>query len=149
MKERREIYLMSRFTFGGEPSYALPLCGFSLAERVLRAYPAAKLYLDEKRGENGENLLGISLKSLTDYPFVRRRLQQKILLDFLRRGVLIEDLDSVYIEDGVTIEPGVKIGHVFGLKFKAGAEIAGGVVLILMGLKILLEHLGVFGSFAG
>ena len=44
---------------------------------------------------------------------------------------------------------GVKIGHVFGLKFKAGAEIAGGVVLILMGLKILLEHLGVFGSFAG
>ena len=40
---------------------------------------------------------------------------------------------------------GVKIGHVFGLKFKAGAEIAGGVVLILMGLKILLEHLGVFG----
>ena len=38
---------------------------------------------------------------------------------------------------------GVKIGHVFGLKYKARAEIAGGVILILMGLKILLEHLGV------
>lgn len=38
---------------------------------------------------------------------------------------------------------GVKIGNVFGAKFKSKAEFAGGVILILMGLKILLEHLGV------
>ncbi|MCM1025584.1 MAG: manganese efflux pump MntP family protein [Roseburia sp.] len=38
---------------------------------------------------------------------------------------------------------GVKIGNVFGLKYKTRAEIAGGVILILMGVKILLEHLGV------
>lgn len=37
---------------------------------------------------------------------------------------------------------GVKIGNVFGLKYKVRAEIFGGVILILMGLKILLEHLG-------
>lgn len=37
---------------------------------------------------------------------------------------------------------GVKIGSVFGLRFKMKAEIAGGVILILMGAKILLEHLG-------
>lgn len=37
---------------------------------------------------------------------------------------------------------GVKIGNAFGLKYKARAEISGGVILILMGLKILLEHLG-------
>ena len=36
---------------------------------------------------------------------------------------------------------GVYIGHVFGLKYKAKAEIAGGVILIGIGLKILLEHL--------
>ncbi len=36
---------------------------------------------------------------------------------------------------------GVKIGNVFGLKYKSKAEIAGGVILILMGLKILVEHL--------
>lgn len=36
---------------------------------------------------------------------------------------------------------GVKIGHIFGEKFKAKAELAGGLILILMGLKILLEHL--------
>ena len=38
---------------------------------------------------------------------------------------------------------GVKIGAVFGSRFKSRAEILGGVILILMGLKILLEHLGV------
>lgn len=40
---------------------------------------------------------------------------------------------------------GVKIGNVFGSKYKFLAELSGGVVLVLMGLKILLEHLGVFG----
>ena len=38
---------------------------------------------------------------------------------------------------------GVCIGNRFGAKLKAKAEIAGGVILILIGLKILLEHLGV------
>lgn len=36
---------------------------------------------------------------------------------------------------------GVKIGNVFGDKYESKAEIAGGVILILLGLKILLEHL--------
>ena len=38
---------------------------------------------------------------------------------------------------------GVKVGNVFGIKYKAKAELAGGIILILMGLKILLEHLGI------
>lgn len=38
---------------------------------------------------------------------------------------------------------GVFIGHKFGAKFKSKAELAGGIILILIGLKILLEHLGV------
>ncbi len=38
---------------------------------------------------------------------------------------------------------GIYIGHIFGLRYKAKAEIAGGVILILMGTKILLEHLGI------
>ena len=37
---------------------------------------------------------------------------------------------------------GVYIGHQFGLRYKAKAEIAGGVILIGIGVKILLEHLG-------
>ena len=38
---------------------------------------------------------------------------------------------------------GVIIGHFFGAKFKSRAELAGGIILVLMGTKILLEHLGV------
>ena len=40
---------------------------------------------------------------------------------------------------------GVKIGNVFGAKFEKKAEILGGVILVLLGVKILLEHLGVIG----
>lgn len=36
---------------------------------------------------------------------------------------------------------GIKIGNVFGTKYKARAEIAGGLILIVMGVKILVEHL--------
>ena len=40
---------------------------------------------------------------------------------------------------------GVKIGNVFGARYKNKAEIVGGVILIFLGLKILLEHLGFLG----
>lgn len=38
---------------------------------------------------------------------------------------------------------GVKIGHLFGSKYEKSAGIFGGIILILIGLKILLEHLGI------
>ncbi len=38
---------------------------------------------------------------------------------------------------------GVKIGSIFGSRFEKKAQVAGGVILIVLGLKILLEHLGV------
>lgn len=38
---------------------------------------------------------------------------------------------------------GIKIGNIFGAKFKNKAELTGGIILILMGAKILLEHLDV------
>ena len=38
---------------------------------------------------------------------------------------------------------GVKIGNLFGMKYKSKAELAGGCILVLMGVKILLEHLGI------
>ena len=39
---------------------------------------------------------------------------------------------------------GVKLGSLFGKKYEKKARIAGGVILILIGLKVLLEHLGIF-----
>ena len=38
---------------------------------------------------------------------------------------------------------GIYIGRAFGARWKSRAELAGGVILILIGLKILLEHLGI------
>lgn len=38
---------------------------------------------------------------------------------------------------------GVKVGNLFGSRYKSRAELAGGILLILMGVKILLEHLEV------
>lgn len=40
---------------------------------------------------------------------------------------------------------GLKAGNVFGLRYKSRAELTGGIILILLGAKILLEHLGLFG----
>lgn len=37
---------------------------------------------------------------------------------------------------------GVKVGNVFGTRYKAKAEIFGGIILIAMGIRILVEHLG-------
>lgn len=38
---------------------------------------------------------------------------------------------------------GVWLGHIFGAKYRSRAEIVGGIVLIIMGTKILIEHLGI------
>ena len=46
---------------------------------------------------------------------------------------------TTFILSGV----GLKVGNVFGLRYKSKAELAGGIILIMIGIKILLEHLGV------
>lgn len=38
---------------------------------------------------------------------------------------------------------GIKIGNIFGARYQAKAETAGGAILVLMAFKILLEHLGI------
>ena len=61
---------------------------------------------------------------------------------FLRVNVLAAVL-SIGLCTFVISAAGVKVGNVFGKKFKSKAEFFGGAVLILIGLKILLEHLGI------
>ena len=36
---------------------------------------------------------------------------------------------------------GVKVGNIFGTRYKAKAELVGGIILVLLGIKILIEHL--------
>lgn len=56
-----------------------------------------------------------------------------VYVTFLLIGVITLTLSAV----------GVKIGNIFGTKFKSKAELAGGIILILLGVKILLEGLGI------
>ena len=55
-----------------------------------------------------------------------------VYIAFVLIGIITFTLSSI----------GVKIGNIFGTKYKSKAEFAGGLILILLGLKILLEHLG-------
>lgn len=38
---------------------------------------------------------------------------------------------------------GVKVGNIFGTRYKSRAELVGGIILVLLGVRILLEHLGI------
>ncbi len=75
-------------------------------------------------------------------------------IDALAVGISLAMAGDVNIYTAVTLigvitfvmaAIGVKIGNVFGSRFEKKAEAAGGFILILLGLKILLEHLGVIG----
>lgn len=61
-------------------------------------------------------------------------------------GVFINTIAAVLII-GITTcllsMAGVKIGNVFGARYKSKAEFAGGIILILLGIKIILEHFGI------
>ena len=54
---------------------------------------------------------------------------------------IIEAIILIGITTGIISGVGLKIGNVFGSRYKARAEMAGGIVLILMGIKILVQHL--------
>ena len=75
-------------------------------------------------------------------------------IDALAVGITFATLKMQLAETGLAVlliaavtfgfsYAGVAIGNRFGARFKSKAELAGGVILVLIGLKILLEHLGV------
>lgn len=66
-----------------------------------------------------------------------------ITLAFLQTDIL-PSVTTIGITTFVISLFGVKIGNVFGEKYKSKAEFVGGLILVLLGVKILLEHLGVF-----
>ena len=73
-------------------------------------------------------------------------------IDALAVGITFAFLPGTHIVPAVALigsitfvfsAAGIRLGNVFGLRYKRKAEFAGGVILILLGTKILLEHLGV------
>lgn len=67
-----------------------------------------------------------------------------ITFAFLKVNIIFAVV-SIGITTFILSALGVRLGKGFGEKYKSKAELAGGIVLILMGLKILLEHLGILG----
>lgn len=75
-------------------------------------------------------------------------------IDALAVGISLAMAGSVNIWTAVVLiglftfgmsAAGVQIGNVFGSRFERKAQAAGGLILILLGIKILLEHLGILG----
>lgn len=72
-------------------------------------------------------------------------------IDALAVGITFAFLNTPIVEATVIIGAttfiisilGVVVGNFFGCKYKSKAEFAGGLILILIGLKILIEHLGI------
>lgn len=97
----------------------------------------------ESRNEHCENVGdAFNLKSMT-------MLSIATSIDALAAGVtfaflqvdIVPAVSFIGIITFIFSAAGVKIGNVFGTKFKSKAEFAGGIILIAMGLKILIEHL--------
>lgn len=75
-------------------------------------------------------------------------------IDALAVGISLAMLENLHIFTAVALMGGctcamsllgVRLGNVFGSRFEQKAQIAGGGILIFLGLRILLEHLGVLG----
>ena len=98
---------------------------------------------DESRCEEEEKL---DIKELVGLSFATS-------IDALAVGISFAFLNVQIVPSVVTIGittcvlsmAGVAIGHKFGAKYEDRATLIGGIVLVLIGLRILLEHLGVFG----
>lgn len=97
----------------------------------------------ESRNEHCENVGNVfSLKSMTVLSVATSidALAVGITFAFLRVDIL-PAVSFIGIITFVLSAAGVKIGNIFGTKFKSRAEFAGGIILIGMGIKILIEHL--------
>lgn len=117
---------------------------------VLLSFIGGKMLFDVIKGEDDE------LNSEKEYKLDIKNIAVLAVatsIDALAVGIsmafLSVDIISAASMIGITTfvisSAGVVIGHKFGTKYKDKATIAGGVILILIGVKILLEHLGIIG----
>lgn len=111
---------------------------------VLLGFLGGKMILESLRGEEREctehtsmaELLILSVATSIDAMVVG------ITFAFLRTGILFPAVIIGIVTCGICMA-GVFLGKFFGGKIRSYAEIIGGCVLILIGLKILLEHTGI------
>ncbi len=148
--------------FGGFQGL-MPLIGWALGSQltsliepvdhwiafILLVFIGGKMLWDAFRGDDGCETCGCAEEKLD----MRELLMMAVAtsIDALAVGVTFAFLGvnvmAAVVVIGVTTFilsfVGVVVGNRFGARFEKPATVAGGVVLVLIGLKILLEHLGV------
>ena len=117
---------------------AFALLAFIGGKMIWEVLRGGEEELDELAGEglDMKRLLILSVATSID------ALAVGITLAFLNANILLA-AGTIGVTTFAISFAGVLVGHRFGARYKEKAELTGGVVLILIGLKILLEHLGV------
>ena len=77
--------------------------------------------------------------------FACKKDNKSMSVDLDGMGQILFAVISIGVITFILSAIGVKIGNIFGSKYKFLAELSGGIVLVIMGLKILLEHIGILG----
>ena len=112
---------------------------------VLLAFIGINMIKEACENSTEENNDDISLKIMIILAIATSidALAVGITFAFLNVNILFAIL-SIGVITFVMSYIGVKIGNKFGNKYEKKAQMLGGTILILIGLKILLEHLGIF-----
>ena len=137
--------------FGGFQA-AMPLFGYFLGSSfslAIRAYDHWVAFI--LLAVIGANMIKESFSKDEECPNADLDVKNMVLLaiatsiDALAVGVTFAflNVDILPAVSFIGSVAGVKAGNAFGCRYKSKAELAGGAILILMGFKILLEHLGI------
>lgn len=157
----RQAVIIALF-FGGFQAI-MPLTGFFLGtffEKYITAvdhwiafllllYIGGKMLWDTLSSDNEEIVCPVDNKLNFKELFIMAvatsidALAVGITFSFYKNTNIFANISLIGITTFIIAFAGVVVGHKFGTCFKKKAEISGGVILILIGLKILLEGLGV------
>ena len=145
--------------FGGFQAL-MPLIGFLLGFKfeklivsvdhwiafILLALIGGNMIKEALSGDEEEENASFSFRTMIPLAVATSIDALAVGISFAYLGVdIVEAAVLIGITTVVLSGLGVYVGNIFGAKYKSKAEIVGGVVLILIGLKILLEHLGILG----
>ena len=111
---------------------------------ALRKMKISGVYIREGEEDENEEAGPLRLGELTLLAIATSIDALAVGITFAFLGVnIVSAISIIGCTTFVLSGAGVMVGHRFGLRYKKKAEIAGGVILILIGVKILLEHLGI------
>ena len=160
MRPFKTSYALWHGLYFGAFQLLMPLAGYILGSTVsgyvtaigpyvsfaLLAFIGGKMILEAVRGgeEGSGGMAVLSHRRLLALAVATSIDALAVGVSFAFLGVnIIAAIATIGTTTFILSIVGIKVGNVFGAKYKDKAELVGGIILILMGLKILLEHLGV------